>query len=410
MTRVAAVVTALVASVATPGAVRAVEAGTTIRGTVLSPEGLPLALATVTLTPQQPFEVSDTHAIGDVYVEEPVATATTDPQGRFAVALPHVEQRLVDYAALNDGILNMWVQATLGLLDQDLTSQPPGEVVGRAKQPVWSGTDIVYVAVDADGTVEPVTGSTGEARGNIDAVQLEMLASGYADAVTGSAVGTDAPCEWAQSRTTVIARDTKMDAFAQVHNGEDMTSTLEYGQHANTDLTGAVNVGGHPWKATAGYTHVGNKGTTITGTWPANEGWTVLTRFRWIQERWELVDANTHRVCYWEHRIRTEGWTGDSIGNGNDRYRESTWDDLIKAKENSHLAYFDPGSSWKKHTATTHTFTAEVTAFKVTSLKAKSEWSEQVDLTYKFGQSRDRKHYLYYPTKDIADAPAVYAW
>ena len=374
--------------------------GVVIRGVVLDPAGAPLPDAAITITALRPMDAAP---VGGSYSDDPLAVATSRADGSFSLALTGPFPDLAEFASTNNGFANFWLNARK-ILD---VATSPGLV--PANGTVYSTADLLYLAVDETGVPETVTGEGGEAVGVADLVVLETTASALVNSVLTSGISDSECSPTGRGEWTVEGRDVYWEPFGQIHTGWDTSLRIEYGKHANTDLSGAYKVGGGSWKATSGYAHMGNEAEIIEASYSEYRGTSVLTKFKYVLERFDFRNSASSAPCYTEHRIRPEGWQRDSLMDGIDRYNESTWADLIKSKENKVIGEFKEGTKWVKKTGRGRKMTVEVQAFGV-GLSAQSTWSAQIDVFYTFGSGTKRHHYIYHPTRSLSDAPAIYAW
>jgi hypothetical protein len=403
-----ALVTALALALCTTGAPSALAQeppGVVVRGVVLDPAGRALAGAAVTITALRPMNHPEDVQPGDTYSDAPLAEAMTRSDGTFALPLNGTYPELVSYGAVNGGIVNFWI-ATRKFTD---LLGPATNVETPTNGTVYSAADMVYLAVDSTGALDIATGETGEAIGLVDVVELETMADATVNGATSGSVSDQECGPYGMGEWTVESRDVFWEPIGQIHTGWDTTLRIDYGDHANTDLSGGIKMGTGPWKMTSSYSHMGNEAEKIGANYPDYMGVSVLTKFRYLKERFDYRNSANAAPCYQEWRVRPLGWHRHSLMDGMDRSAESSWNGVLQADKNNSLGEWKANSDWTKKTGRGRKMTTEVSAFGV-SLSAQSTWSSQIDVFYKFGAGTKRLHYLYHPTKQLEDAPAIYAW
>lgn len=400
-------VTALALALSTTGAAPALAQeppGVVVRGVVLDPAGRPLPGAAVTITALRPMDHADDVQPGDTYSDAPLAETTSRSDGTFALPLDGTYPELASYAAVNSGIVNFWIATRkfTQLLPPTSADTPPNGTV-------YSAADMVYLAVDSTGVLDTATGEAGETIGLVDVVELETTAGATVNGATSGAVSDHACSAYGKGTWTVEARDVFWEPIGQIHTGWDTTLRIDYGDHANTDLSGGIKIGSGQWKMTSNYSHMGNEAEKIGADYPDYIGVSVLTKFRYMRERFDYRNSANSAPCYQEWRIRPLGWEKHSIIDGIDRYAESSWNGVLQADRNNTLGEWKANSYWTKKSGRGRKMTTEVSAFGV-GLSAQSNWSNQIDVFYTFGRGTSRNHYLYHPTKALDEAPAIYAW
>lgn len=335
-----------------------------VTGKVVAPDGGPASEALVRVTALDPNPPSGQ------YQDPEVGTAIAGPDGRFAVPLV-LNSTLESLAAFHDGALNLWVHA----------SQP-------GAQPI---ADTAVAWVQNGGLLPPAPMSL---------------------ALPALPAGTTVPlhhhgCMNYPPQHTVVERTEPFEPVGEVHTGRDTFAKFEYGKKANTNLSGAYKPQGSNWIAGYGVSHMGNTETAIGGEMGPHFGRVQMTQFRYRKDKIEWCERGLtcQTPCRTDYRVVAEQWKGISIIDGED---VSHLDGQERFNQRKDEGEFSPGKYWRKHQGQGKQYTKGVEAFGI-GLHSQSEWSEWVDIYYRFG-TEPFQHMLFSTEDEIEKAQTVYGW
>lgn len=383
--------------------------------------GSPVARATVTVTPL-PLPGTTWPA---QYRAEPLAVGRTDATGHFTLPLDVGASLAHAAAEANSDIVNFWVQAFYNDVGNVGTVNDPNSLVDGGTGTAYGAADLAYVAVvdavenSAAGDVVATVLSTPdpmalELTAYQAAEQAQMTGFGLAQTLGAPASdpsggGSSEPCRSTYAPiVTVVATENDYQPVGEGHVMYDSTGTFSYGEHANTDLTGAYKVGGGSWDATAGASHMGNKKAMVTKGFVAHEAMAVTTGFRYRKERVEFTDDyGDKHVCRTDYRVVPETWVGGEI-DGTDVSSHDSYAQMDAARGKKWAQPFGKGAGFTKDMSKGEKYNAGVTAFGI-GLSAQSEWSAQVDMVWQFGRATT-EHWLYGSNGDPVHAATLYAW
>jgi hypothetical protein len=388
---------------------------------VVTLKGSPVAGATVTVT-ALPLPGTEWPT---QYRATPLAIGRTGVTGHFTIPLDVSGSLAYLAAQVNSDTVNMWVQAFYNAVDNVGTVNDPNTIVDGGKGTAYGAADLAYTTVVETVESTPAGDVVATVLSTPDPVALELTAYQAAEQaqMTGTSLaapllgpasdpgggGGSEPCRSTYA-PIVTVEDTETD-FQPVGEGHvmyDSTGSFAYGEHANTDLDGAYKIGGGAWDTTAGASHMGNKKAMVTKDFVAYEAVVVTTGFRYRKERVEFTDDQGDKhVCRTDHRIVPETWVGGGI-DGADVSSHDSYGQMDAARGKEWADPFGKGYGFVKNMNKGEKYKIGVTAFGI-GLTAQSEWSAQVDMTWKFGRQTDQ-HWLYGSNDPIKAAATVYAW
>lgn len=428
------------AVVGLPAGVASATGENLLTGTVLDPNGKPLAGANVIVT-HLPSEVTDK---GE---EAPIAQGVTNSLGRFAIDL-RANPAMVEQALFNDGAVNLQVMAEKVIpaepapqsepetadttcaddpvtvltdhaestiedpnLDPDIGPEQVARPCSVPAPSTTTPTDVTYSAVtftyvtlkDA-GVFEPHNEVAGAVLSMADPVTLETIATPAAKEATDD----EPKCANYAPDREVIDRNVPLEPFAELHVGWDSSARIDYGRTANTDLGGAYSYKGGAYEVTAGATHMGNKGTGVSAFRGAFFGNLMRTQFEYITEKLTFYAAG-NVPCRTDYRVRAIKWTGIGMDEGRNVREKDGGVEFTKAEKKKFYGEFGTHTGWTKNQGRGEKYTFDVKAFGL-SLHAQSSWSTNLDLSYSFGGGTQGKHYLFAQDEHPSTSKNVYAW